>query len=193
MVDLVARYFLEHNRLVLPGVGMLSVTQAPAKADGGRQLVYPPRLQFQWNPQAGENEGMQALAGYVSRQTQWTEEESFDAIAGFCTNLTNELEEKGEFALNGIGKLVRISEENTGFVPDPVYDVFWPALEAPVVLRQGNTHPLLVGDTVTNTQDMQEQLLAVDENEGEGRWWIAALVVAVAGLALIAARLGKWL
>lgn len=192
MVDLVAQYFIQYNKLALPGVGMLSVTKVPAKFDGGRQVMLPPRLHFQWNPQAEENGGLQSFAGFVSRHTQMSEEESFDAITGFCNGLKKALHERGEFVLKGIGKLVRISDETTGFVPDAGFDVFLPSLTAGTVMRTGATHQLLVGDRETDSAEMQ-LLLADEQPEVEGRWWIAALLLGIAGIALIVARLGGWL
>jgi CCDC81-like prokaryotic HU domain 1 len=191
MVDLVTKYFITHNEVALPGVGMLKVSQADARYDAARQMLLPPRLQFQWNPQSSENQGIQSLAGFVSRHTQLTEEESFDAITGFCNNIKTALAEKGSFEWNGLGKLVRISDDTTGFVPDAALDEFLPQLSAPRAVHTGVSHQLLVGDKETNSADMQQLLL--EEEVEEGRWWIAALVAGIAGLALIVARLGGWL
>jgi hypothetical protein len=193
VVELITRYFVQHNEVGLPGLGKLSAVPVEPKYDAARQVMVPPRLQFQWQPLSGESESMQSLAGFVSRQSQLSEEESFDAINGFCAMVKSTLEEKGEYRWNGLGKLVKIATGNTGFVPDAALDAYLPPLEAVRVVKAGQSHQMLVGDKETNTADMQQFLLEENEPETEGKWWIAALVIGVAVSALIVGRLGGWI
>jgi len=177
----------------LPGLGVLNAVPVSAKFDASRQVMVPPRLQFQWQPQTGEVEGLQSLAGFVSRHSQMSEEDSFDAIAAFCGNVKSTLEEKGEFRWNGLGKLVKIATGTTGFVPDASLEGYLHPIEATSVVRTSQSHQMLVGDKEINSADMQQLLLEEEEPYSEGKWWIAALIIGLIATALIAGRLGKWI
>ena len=193
VVELITQYFVQHNEVGLPGLGVLSAVPVSAKFDASRQVMVPPRLQFQWQPQTGEVEGLQSLAGFISRHSQLSEEDSFDAISEFCNGVKSTLEEKGEFRWNGLGKLVKISTGTTGFVPDTALEGYLLPIEATRVVRTGHSHQMLVGDKETNSADMQQMLSEEEEPYSEGKWWIAALVLGLIATALIVGRLGKWI
>lgn len=193
MIELITQYFIQHKAVGLPGLGVLSAVPVPAKFDASRQVMLPPRNQFKWQPQSGEVEGLQFLAGYVSRHSQMSEEDSFDAITVFCGEVKATLEEKGEFVWSGLGKLVQISAGETGFVPDASLDAYLPQIEAARVIRAGQSHQMMVGDKEISSADMQQMLLEEEEPESEGRWWIAALILGLCAIALIVGRLGGWI
>lgn len=193
MIELITQYFIQHHAVGLPGLGMLSAEPVSAKYDASRQVMLPPRYQFKWQPQSGEVEGVQSLAGYVSRQSQMSEEDSYKAISVFCGEVKSILEKKGEFVWTGLGKLVQISAGKTGFVPDASLDAYLPQIEAPRVIRTGQSHQMIVGDKEINSADMRKMLLEEEEPEYEGRWWIAALILGLGAIALIVGRLGGWI
>ncbi len=193
MLALFTQYFIARGSISLPGLGVLSAEPVNARFDAGRQVMVPPRLQFQWQPQTGEAEGVQPLAGFISRHSQMSEEESFEAVTTFCNGVKKALEETGEFTWNGLGKLVKISGDTIGFVPDAALDTYLPVVEAERVAQAGKTHQMLVGDKEINSADMQQMLLEGAELPTEGRWWVAALILGLITLSLIIGRLAGWL
>lgn len=189
MVNLLTNYFLANRELLLPGIGQLQSVHLPARYDAARQQMLPPSESFNWQPDGEAGVSNQSFLGFLSRQKHWSEEESYEELTAFCNQVRGALNESGEWIWPGLGKLVKISEGNYGFVPDPVLNDYYRAIPAERVQHSNRPHPVKVGDRETNTVELQSELAEGLQVQGPTRWWLPALVIGILAVALIIARL----
>jgi hypothetical protein len=186
MVDLLIQYFIQYKEVLFPGLGYLTATQSPARYDSARQVFLPPGLQFHWQPDAAVS--LQPLLGFVSKQTQLSEEECFEKVHEWSSSIKKQVFDNGEWAISGLGKLVLISGEKIGFVPEAGMDKYEVTLEAPRALHSDRAHQILVGDTEINSHVVSESGEEVLLKRAD-RWWIPSLILGIVTCALIVYKL----
>lgn len=179
--------------LTLPGFGTLRVKKLPAQFHSGEQLLSPPETLVVWQEQTDQSEySIQPLIGFISRNSDETEEDCFEKLHVFTGEIKQKLQSGEEVLWPGLG-VYQTGESGIEFRPDPAFKTYLKPIKANRVITAGKSHEMLVGDTQTNTGDMQTLLQMQEKNEvtePKDRWWIAAGIVGLLGVGLI---VGKWM
>lgn len=170
MEYLIAPTLFQKKICRLPGIGTLSMSQHPTMNDrvAGKLKAPEPFIYFS---SARENE-----------------ENVFNEFTALSELMKKELEESGRVNLTGVGEFVKNENDGIDFLPTHINPFFMPDVSAKRVIRQNAEHAILVGDKETTNTEMSGYYY--DENQGvpvpKNRWWIWAIVLAVAAIATIA-------
>ena len=120
---------------------------------------------------------------YISNIEGVDREEARSRLQRYCAQLQS-LDSFAETKIPHTGKFYVNAEGNLVFKSNPHPDLFLQAIPAVKVIHPDSSHSLLVGDTESNTTLMTEYF-NVEEPAPRKRWWIAALFLAIIGLAII--------
>ncbi len=193
MFYLLQQFLMDHGAVALPGFGTLRLKKVPAEFHSGEQVLSPPKTLVLWQEQKEQPEfSIQPLIGFISRSSDETEEDCFENLQAFIGQLKHQLQTAGELVWPGLGVYL-YKESGIEFKPDDAMQAYLRPQKANRVITAGKVHEMLVGDTLTNSGEMQTLLHMQEVSETEiskDRWWIAAGIVGLLGIGLI---VGKWM
>ncbi|MEO0896922.1 MAG: SPOR domain-containing protein [Bacteroidota bacterium] len=101
--------FKELDAFSLPEIGTFRKVHLSAKLDEFDQIVFPPRVEIEFSPQADMR---LSLLRYLTHQIQMPGEEAEKIIADICSEIESQLNANGRFDLEEIGTLYR---DNLGY------------------------------------------------------------------------------
>lgn len=159
-------HVLEGHSAELPGVGYLVPEIIAARKDVANALLHPPflRINFQTTaPDSVTSTGMRSFAD-----------------AAF--HLQGVLGRSNEAYVPGIGNFF-FQEGKLLFNQEPVAMEFAPPAPATRIVRTGEAHAMVVGDSDTTTEEMTAYYDDIDQTSTHDRWWVGALILL--GIALV--------
>lgn len=174
-------YLFEYKSCPLPSVGSLILQQGQAKLLPGEKKILAPRPSMGLHDWEIPSYG---LTGYLARQQNISINDAAEQLSSFCNSI-KQLQGEEELALQGIGVFYREDQDKLRFRSVDIPEAFLPPVTAERVIHPDVAHSMIVGSRETNTTAMTE-LLGVEQVVTKSRWWIAALVLAGIGLAVIA-------
>ncbi len=199
MHEILIRYLDKNKNFNLPGIGRFELVSEMASLDFINKTIYPPKQHIVFHPEKKSNAGTQIdaikaetnasfpdnknnLPRFLSRHLNMPESlarEEFEQYAGFV-RIT--LEKNGFYELNGIGTL---QQNEKGIYLDNAFSTekFFEPLHAEQVIRENATHSVRVGEDEKTSEQMKEYL---HREVKKDNWWIAAVILAVVGIAAIA-------
>ena len=107
---------LEHNCVIVPQLGGFIAQDVPARYIPEENLFLPPHRTVGFNPQLTINDGLLVQSYMQAYDTNYPE--TIKLIENAVSALNSELLDKGEFSLNGIGKLTINIDGNYNFIPN---------------------------------------------------------------------------
>ena len=163
---LIAPTLFQNKFCRLPGIGTLEVVVKSADTYFGHHEILAPIPSIIFDPSTKD-------------------ENIFNEFTALSELIKNELHSKKIVTLKGIGNFVLNTDDAIEFLPLKINESFLQPVIANRVLRQDVEHTILVGDKeVTNTamtDYYDEEAKAATKNN----WWIAAIILAVIGIAAI--------
>lgn len=123
---------MEHDCVVVPGLGAFLIHYTPAYFDADTETFMPPSRTLGFNPEVNINDGL--LADSVMRRHRLTRRVSMDEIAAEVSAMRHQLEDSGEVAVGRLGILVRGTAGST-----PVFE----PLVANVIMSRFNGLPVV--------------------------------------------------
>lgn len=112
----ISELLLEHDCVVVPGLGGFVANYAPAEINTSRHIIFPPYRKIVFNRKLKNNDGL--LAEYISAVEQKTFSEATVFLNHFADNIIERLE-KGEIILiESVGTLTMGTENNISFEPN---------------------------------------------------------------------------
>lgn len=112
----ISELLMEHDCVVVPGLGGFVANYAPAEINSSRHIIFPPYKKIVFNRKLKNNDGL--LAEYISAVEQKTFSEATIFLNHFSDNLIKRLE-KGEIILiESVGTLAMGAENNISFEPN---------------------------------------------------------------------------
>ncbi len=112
----ISELLLEHDCVVVPGLGGFVANYAPAEINTSRHIIFPPYKKIVFNRKLKNNDGL--LAEYISAVEQKTFSEATVFLNQFAHNIITRLE-KGEIILiESVGTLTMGIENNISFEPN---------------------------------------------------------------------------
>lgn len=177
---LIASYLFRNKLCPLPNIGKLVITQTPATVSQGAKRIEAPQCQIELVPGEYPTED---FVTYISSVKQIEKNDAREKLERFCEKLQSldafaetKIPHTGKFYINAEGALFF---KHTTFPP-----TLLEAVPAEKVIHPDSSHSLLVGDRESNTTLMTEYF-NVEEPAPRERWWIAALLLALVGLAVV--------
>lgn len=163
MYDVIASSFFQKKFCRLPGIGSLELVTLPAEYDFSNKQIKAPQ---------------QKIIFIRSSSTDHVFNE-FSAISQLLKERLN----SGETVdVAGMGAF---SKDSSGinFDPAPVNEDLFQPVAAERVIHKDAEHAILVGDKETTNVVMTEYYTETEEIKD--KWWIYAIVLAAAGVAII--------
>lgn len=199
MHEILLRYLGKHKNFSLPGIGRFELVSEMASLDFVNKTIYPPKQQIVFHPekkgnpvtlpQPGKNETQGFLNDnknnfprFLSRHLNLPESAALSEFEQYAGFVRINLEKNGVYELNGIGTL---QQNEKGIYLDNAFSTekFYEPLHAEQVIRENATHSVRVGEEEKTSEQMKEFL---HRDIKKDNWWIAAVILAVAGIAAIA-------
>ncbi|MFZ1799186.1 MAG: hypothetical protein WAU24_04925 [Chitinophagaceae bacterium] len=199
MHEILIRYLGKHKNFNLPGIGRFELVSEMASLDFVNKTIYPPKQQIVFHPEKKVNSGALAqpvknetqaflndnknnFPGFLSRHLNMPESSALSEFEQYAGFVRSTLEKNGVYELNGIGSL---QQNEKGIYLDNAFSTekFYEPLHAEQVIRENATHSVRVGEEEKTSEQMKEFL---HRDIKKDNWWIAAVILAVAGIAAIA-------
>ncbi|HEX5153361.1 MAG TPA: hypothetical protein VFW07_18045 [Parafilimonas sp.] len=178
MYHSVGKYFAQHQRLVLPGIGRFSVEAKSAQIDLATRIITSPqkKIVFTGDKLPAEKKFYHFLADELNID----EVQAIRAFTDFTSQLQDELNKKNHIYFKGIGTLTKQTSNVILFQPDEISGYF-PELPAERLFRKNITHTVRVGEQEKTLEEMQAALNQAQTIKKE-KWWIAATILAAIGI-----------
>ena len=174
------KYFSINSSLALPGIGSFYIETNPATLDFVNKTLHAPVTEIVYSDEA--NPGDEKLYSFISNESGLSKAEAGNRINQFVQQIKLQLETGRAIELHGIGTLIQ-KEESYFFTPALTGKNFFPGVTAERVIRQHAEHNVRVGEDNKTSTEMHIQL--AQQEVKEERWWIAAIVLAFIGIAVI--------
>lgn len=170
-------FLVLNDRLILPGIGTISLAQESSQLDITNRQFSPPS--YYYTLDARNDSPSKKLFEWLATSLAITEWDAIKGVNDFSASFKNELAEKkqvvwekvGTFRNDGAGKL---KLEPAALIPD----------EQPIiaerVIRQKAEHTILVGEKERSASEMEEYFAPEAPVKGNYTWLIAVILIVVA-------------
>ena len=183
MFNILYKYLILNKQVNIPGIGHFQVEQLPTRLDSAARLIHSPLPTIKFSDAASTAD--KRFFQFVSRELNIQEWETIRRFHDFSFKLKSDVNTFKSIELPGMGLLMKNHLGELSFEPANVLSDYFPD-----VSTANNLHPHpamnpIEGESVTTG-------FTVEENPAEAavlkkdRWWIAAIVMGVLGIAAIA-------
>lgn len=181
MLNVVTKYLIQHKQIALPGIGNFSVETKPAQLDFVNRSITSKENTIEFTND--KQEPASAFYAYLSHELKTDEATAKQHFNEFIARLRNELNQKKTVYLKGIGRLTKQNTASLAFEQE-IMPAYFPKLVAEKIIRKNSTHTVRVGEDERTSEEMHEVLQHGQALRKE-RWWIAAGILALIGIAAI--------
>jgi len=182
MYKAVLKFFALHHHLSLPDIGNFSVETQPAQIDFTNRSITSSKNKIVFSNDKLPAEKM--LYDFLSQELNTDETRAAQSLTEFTEQLQRELDNNNTIHIKGIGTLSKQTSQVLIFQPEEIPDYF-PPIAAERIIRKNTTHTIRVGEAEKTSDEMQTALLQPEKIRKE-KWWIAAVILAITGIAAIA-------
>jgi hypothetical protein len=112
----ISELLLEHDCVVVPGLGGFVANYAPAQINGSRHIIFPPYKKIVFNRKLKNNDGL--LAEYISAVENKSFSEATNSLNLFSENIIHRLNKGETILIESVGSLVMGAENNISFEPN---------------------------------------------------------------------------
>jgi len=181
MYNAIKKFLALYHHLSLPGIGNFNVENQPAQIDFANRSITSSKNKIVFS-----NDKLPAekkFYEFLSYELNIDEVQAVRNFTNFASRLQDDLNEKDILQLKGIGSLTKQTTNVLLFQPKEMPEYF-PALTAEKIIRKNTTHTVRVGEDERTSEEMHTALHQPQKIKKE-RWWIAATILAVIGIAAI--------
>jgi hypothetical protein len=109
----ISELLLEHDCVVVPGLGGFVANYAPAQINGSRHTIFPPYKKIVFNRKLKNNDGL--LAEYISAVENKSFSEATNSLNLFAENVLQRLNKGETILIESVGSLAMGAENNILF------------------------------------------------------------------------------
>jgi hypothetical protein len=109
----ISELLLEHDCVVVPGLGGFVANYAPAQINGSRHTIFPPYKKIVFNRKLKNNDGL--LAEYISAVENKSFTEATNSLNLFAENIIQRLNKGETILIESVGSLAMGAENNILF------------------------------------------------------------------------------
>ena len=177
MQDSLYEFLLLNKKISLPGIGTISLCQAPAQHDFPNKQFIAPASFFTIDPK--NDKPSKKLFDWLSSSLNITEWEATKFVNDFSFDLKKKLSEFGEVNWEKIGVLRQNDIGDLKLEPQNVSLQSDPPVAAEKVIRVKAEHTILVGEKEKTSVEMEEYLAAIPAKKNY-TWLIAVILTVLA-------------
>jgi hypothetical protein len=156
MLGLFYQYLIHHQRIVLPGLGVVLVQRKPAISDFADHVFIPPSYTFQLE-QSHANPSPDFFK-WVSVKLNIAEEEAAMQVNEYVAELKKEINAGKEINWDGVGIIRRGLDSGIELAAVDKELIFEKKVFGEKVIHQDSSHTILVGDEERISTDMTDIL-----------------------------------
>jgi len=180
MLQLISAYLYRYGHCPLPGLGTLFMSTEPARVLHGEHKIAAPTQTIEFRT---EHQPADRLISFISEIRNISYQEAKNYLESYCDNVKITVS-GAEPGTRGPGHFHVDAEGELIFVPVKTNEAFHQDVKAERVVHPNESHQMLVGDRETTTTRMTE-FYTESEPQRKSKWWIAALIIALLGIAMI--------
>jgi hypothetical protein len=179
MYQYLAKYFSLNKRLVLPGIGLLNASVKPSQLEFVEKTLHAPvyAISFQQDENATDHQ----FISFLSKEINVSEHDAGNRFSNFVQQIIYKLQPGFGLQLPGLGFLSK-NDDAYDFISTDTLQQIYPGVAAERVIRQNAQHTVRVGEDHKTSAEMYDIL---HKEATHDRWWIAAIVLSVVGIAAI--------
>ena len=181
MEDLIELYLFKNKKCPLPEIGTLQITEANAVAWYAEKRIEAPVAVIKLTEPVI---ALDDFINFIVERKNIDRDEANALLVQYCNHLQN-MDAFGETKLPHAGKFYVNADGNLVFKSIDIPKEFLPQVNTQPVLHPAATHTMMVGDRETTTTEMAAYYTEA-ESASKSKWWIPAIIFAVAGIAAIA-------
>lgn len=181
MYNAIKKFLALHHHLALPGIGGFNVEKISAQIDFTNRSITSEKNKIIFSNDKLPAEKM--FYNFLARELHVDEVQAVHAFTNFASQLQDNLNSDNNIYLKGIGTITRQSSNVLAFQSEEMPEYF-PALTAERIIRKNVMHTVRVGEDEKTSEEMHTALHQPKKIKKE-RWWIAATILAVIGIAAI--------
>ena len=180
MYEELYRYFIQHRKLAVPGVGTFLLERKPALSDFVNKKISPPF--YSVTLQASVDPPTFNFFKWLAGSLHISDHDAIIRFNDFVFDLKKQINDGSTIDWQGMGKF------NKGLAGELKFDpAIKSAIEMPVaavkVIREKAEHMVRVGEDERTSVEMTEMLNQPEVKKS--RWWITALVAGLLALLFI--------
>jgi hypothetical protein len=176
-------YLFQHRSISIPGLGTIYLETFPAEADVADRTILPPVYRFRFDKYFDAPDA--AFFSYLAHQRNVVDYEAIKWYNEFSFELRNRIRTEEQVSWDGVGILKKDGAGNVLFESVKAPALFLQPTPALRVNRHDAQHTLLVGDRERTSGEMNEWLQEEETGRKRLSWWVIALILAIAGLAVL--------
>ena len=181
MLNEVKKYLALYQHLALPGIGNFYIEIKPAQIDFVNRSITSKKNKIVFNDD--NQEPGNSFYNFISNELNTDEAAAKLAFNSFTSKLHDELNTQKIIYLEGIGTLKKENSTVVEFEPELI-PAYFPELAAERIIRKNAAHTVRVGED-EKTSDEMHVALNQSKTITKERWWIAASILALIGIAAI--------
>ncbi|HEY2726916.1 MAG TPA: hypothetical protein VGI61_07070 [Parafilimonas sp.] len=181
MYNAIKKFLALYHHLSLPGIGNFTVETQPAKIDFANHTISSSKNKIVFSNDIFSAE--KKFYKFLSHELNIDEVHAIRSFTNFTSRLQDDLNEKNNLYFKGIGTLTKQTSHVITFQPDEI-PAYFPEFTAERVIRKNATHTVKVGEDERTSEEMYSALYQPKKIKKE-RWWIAASILAIIGIAAI--------
>ena len=169
------QYFIQYNRLTIPGVGQFLLERKPAVSDFPNRIIHAPAYSIilaEENGAPGKN-----FFNWLGQALHVSDRDAVIRFNDFSFDLKRQLIAGDSIRWNGMGVLSRGLGGEIKFEPELLETEKNKPVKAEKVIRENAEHTVRVGEDEKTSSQMIELLNQRDSKKSY--WWAWALVVAL--------------
>jgi hypothetical protein len=174
-------YLILNKQLNVPGIGTFLLERKPAGTDVIHRQISPPVYTISLMPNNGTP--TKRFFYWLAGRLKVHYHEAIVRFNGFTYELKNEILSGNNIAWDHVGTLTKGMSGEIKFESSLSDHNFDPPVSAARIIREKAIHTVRVGEEERTSVEMTEWLHP--ENENKTRWWMPALVAAIALLVVI--------
>ena len=185
MYPSVYKFLMLNHHVAIPGVGNFFFEKKSASFDFINKVFHPPvnKISFSVGALAAEKK----FYSFLSMEKNVNEIEAIQLFNEFAFNLRNNIKNEYSVELPGLGTLQKGDDGIFSFIPIPLANRYLLDVTAsPIIGSTSQEHFITVGNDQRSSKHQVQEYLE-DEVDGQvsDRWWIIALILAIAGISAI--------
>ena len=178
MNQYLVKYFALYKKLILPGIGAFNTATQPAQIEFVEKTLHAPAYNITFKQDETADDAN--FISFLIKETGLDQYEVANRFGHFITQLKEKLQSGIALQLPGLGVLTN-NGDHYSFTAETLQQ-FFPGIAAERVIRQNAQHSIRVGEDQKTSSEMHE---IPHKEVKEERWWIAAVVLGVIGVAAI--------
>lgn len=180
------RYFIQHKKLYLPGIGNFILERKPAEADFVNRCINPPSYSISLQQESVKPSSK--FFAWLASVFNISEKEAIIRFNDFVFDLRKEINTGSKVEWNGIGIISKGLGDTIRFSAEELNSTA-KVVHAEKVIREKAEHAILVGERERTSVEMTE-LLNIPAGK-KSIWWVIPLFLALLAFMFIGWYLSK--